>query len=91
MNIRGVINLMDTMVDDLKEVAVITDSRLQGVYTSLMARDVLENERKDLKGRFIRSSEVSTDSLFKIVRGFGDTTAMLLSSWFNPGMGSTIR
>lgn len=87
MNIRGVINLMDTMVDDLKEVAVITDSRLQGVYTSLMARDVLENERKDLKGRFIRSSEVSTDSLFKIVRGFGDTTAMLLSSWFTPGYG----
>lgn len=87
LNIRGVINLMDTMVDDLKEVAVITDSRLQGVYTSLMARDVLENERKDLKGRFIRSSEVSTDSLFKIVRGFGDTTAMLLSSWFTPGYG----
>lgn len=87
LNIRGVINLMDTMVDDLREVAVITDSRLQGVYTSLMARDVLENERKDLKGRFIRSSEVSTDSLFKIVRGFGDTTAMLLSSWFTPGYG----
>jgi signal transduction histidine kinase len=87
LNIGGVISLMDTMVDDLREVAVITDSRLQGVYTSLMTRDVLENERKDLKGRFIKASDVSTDSLFKIVSGFGDTTAMILSSWFTPGYG----
>lgn len=87
LNVKGVISLMDTMVDDLREVAVITDSRLQGVYTSLMAKEILENERRDLRGKFIRSSEVSTDSLFKVVSGFGDTTAMILSSWFTPGYG----
>lgn len=87
LNIRGVISLMDTLILDLREVAVITDSRLQGMYTNLMVKDVLANERKDLRGRYIRASEVPTDSLFKIVSGLGDTTAMLLSSWFTPGYG----
>lgn len=87
LNIRGIISLMDDLVPDLKEVAVITDNRLQGLYTRLLAEDILRNEWAGLKTRFINASKVSTDSLFKIVPGFDGSTALLLSSWFTPGHG----
>lgn len=87
LNVSSVIELMDTLVPDLREIAVITDRRLQGVFTYLHAADYLSKERRDLRGYYISSSKVTTDSLFSVVQKFGDTTAMLLSSWFTPGHG----
>jgi len=87
LNVKGIVNLMDTLIPDLREVVVITDRRLQGVFTSLLAADYLGNERKDLEYNFINATKVTTDSLFSVVQTFGDTTAMLLSSWFTPGHG----
>ena len=77
---------MEDMVKPLKNIYILTDFRIQGYYSKLLAKEILK-ERGHPNGIFISSNDVNTDSLLHMVPTFRDSSAIFLSSWFTTGFG----
>ena len=86
LNMSGLINVVEGMVNPLKRLYILTDYRIQGFYARLLAKKVLD-ERGHPEAVFIKSQDVSTDSLLKMIPQFKDSSAIFISSWFTTGFG----
>ena len=86
LNIEGLFDVMEDMVKPLKNIYILTDFRIQGYYSKLLAKEILK-ERGHPNGIFISSNDVNTDSLLHMVPTFRDSSAIFLSSWFTTGFG----
>lgn len=86
LNISGLFDVMEKMVKPLNNIYILTDFRIHGYYTRLLAQKLLE-ERGHPNGIFINSRDVVIDSLLTIVPKFKDSSAILISSWFTEGFG----
>lgn len=86
LNLSGLFEVIEDMIHPLKRVYILTDYRIQGFYSRLLAKKVLE-ERGHPEGVFIKSQDVPTDSLLRSIPHFKDSSAIFISSWFTTGFG----
>ncbi|MEZ7874672.1 MAG: HAMP domain-containing sensor histidine kinase [Bacteroidales bacterium] len=86
LNIEGVFDVAGDMVKPLKNIYILTDFRIQGYYSKLLAKDIIK-KRGHPNGIFISSNDINTDSLLHMVPSFRDSSAIFISSWFTTGFG----
>ena len=86
LNIEGVFDVAGDMVKPLKNIYILTDLRIQGYYSKLLAKDIIK-KRGHPNGIFISSNDINTDSLLQIVPNFRDSSAIFISSWLTTGFG----
>jgi len=86
LNINGLFEVIEGMVHPLNKLYILTDYRIQGYYAKLLAKKVID-ERGDPKTEFISSQMITTDTLLEMVKGFNDSSALFISSWFTSGFG----
>ena len=75
LNIEGLFDVMEDMVKPLKNIYILTDFRIQGYYSKLLAKEILK-ERGQPNGIFISHNDVNTSSLLHMVRTFRDSSAI---------------
>lgn len=86
LNLSGLFEVIEDMIHPLKRIYILTDYRIQGFYSRLLAKKVLE-ERGHPEGVFIKSQDMPTDSLLRSIPHFSDSSAIFISSWFTTGFG----
>jgi signal transduction histidine kinase len=86
LNLSGLFEVMEGLIQPLRRVYVLTDHRIQGRYSRLMIEDIV-GTRGQPEAVYISSRDVTTDSLLSMVRNFSDSSAVFISSWFTSGFG----